>query len=131
MKEIPKENLIIRESFKLPFSGGDIWGEELDGLNIHTDIVIQKFLKDMAIIRKPSSPGLIAIHLNQTLVNQYLADVIVTELAKANHSIFKVVFVGLSHSAKKLVKTLLKEKNVLFVYDFYNDYEKAKEWLVG
>ena len=34
MKEILKEDLIIRNSFKLPFSGSEIWSEELDRLNI-------------------------------------------------------------------------------------------------
>lgn len=69
MKKISKENIIIRNSFKLPFSGSEIWGEELDGLNIYTDVVIGKFLKDIVTIRKPSSPSLIAIHLNETLVD--------------------------------------------------------------
>lgn len=41
-----KEKLILRDSFKLPFSGGEIWSEELDGLNVHTDIVTEKFLKE-------------------------------------------------------------------------------------
>jgi hypothetical protein len=31
MKVIPTDKLIIRKSFKLPYSGGEIWGEELDG----------------------------------------------------------------------------------------------------
>ena len=131
MKEIPKENLIIRESMKLPFSGSEIWGEELDALNIHTDVVIDKFLRDMVTIRKPSSPGLIAIHLNETLVNECLVNVIVTELAKAKQSVHKVVFVGLKHTAQKLMKSTLQKENVSFAYSFYNDYEKAKEWLVN
>ena len=130
MKEIPREKLIIRKSFKLPFSGGEIWGEELDRLNIHTDVVIEKFLKDMVTIRMPSSPGLIALHLNDTLVDEGLANVIVTELAKAKQAVHKVVFVGLNHTAKKLMKAILEKESVSFAYSFNNDYEKAKEWLV-
>lgn len=131
MKEIPKENLIIRESFKLAFYGSEIWGEELDGLNIYADVVIEKFLKDIEIIRKPSSPGLIAIHLNETLVEERLTNLIVTELVKAKQSVYKVVFVGLNHIARKLMKSMLEKESVSFAYSFNNDYEKAKEWLVN
>lgn len=131
MKKIPKESLIIRESFKLAFSGAEIWSEELDGLNIYTDVVIEKFLKDMMTIRRPSSTGLIAIHLNETLVETYLANIIVTELAQAKQAVHKVVFVGLNHTAGKLIKSMLEKERVSFAYSFNNDYEKAKEWLVN
>lgn len=130
MKKILKENLIIRNSFKLPFSGGEIWGEELDGLNIYTDVVIDKFLRDMVTIRKPSSPGLIAIHLNETLVEASLVNIIVTELKKADNSIQKVVFVGLNRTSQKLMKSSIELVGVSFAYAFINDYEKSKEWLV-
>lgn len=130
MKKISKENLIIRNSFKLPFSGAEIWSEELDGLNIYTDIVIDKFLRDMVTIRKPSSPGLIAIHLNETLVEESLVNIIVTELKKAENSIQKVVFVGFNRTSKKLMKSLIEIEGVSFAYAFISDYEKAKEWLV-
>ena len=128
MKKILKENLIIRNSFKLPFSGGEIWGEELDGLNIYTDVVIDKFLRDMVTIRKPSSTGLIAIHLNETLVEERLINIIVTELKKAENSIQKVVFVGLTSTSKNLMKSSIAGAS--FAYAFINDFEKAKEWLV-
>ncbi|MBL4938574.1 hypothetical protein JK636_22985 [Clostridium sp. YIM B02515] len=130
MKKILKENLIIRNSFKLPFSGSEIWGEELDGLNIYTDVVIDKFLRDMVTIRKPSSPGLIAIHLNETLVEENLVNIIVTELKKAENSVQKVVFVGLNRTSQKLMKSSMEILGISFVYAFINDYEKAKEWLV-
>ncbi len=131
MKKILKEDLIIRNSFKLPFSGTEIWGEELDGLNIYTDVVIDKFLKDMATIRKPSSPGLIAIHLNETLVEERLVNIIVSELKEAEKSIQKVVFVGLDRTSQKLMKSFIEIVGVSFAYAFFTDYEKAKEWLVG
>ncbi len=131
MKKILKEDLIIRNSFKLPFSGSEIWGEELDGLNIYTDVVINKFMRDMVTIRKPSSPGLIAIHLNETLVEENLVNIIVTELKKAENSIQKVVFVGLNRTSQKLMKASIEIVGVSFVYTFINDYEKAKEWLVN
>ncbi|HEY5560374.1 MAG TPA: hypothetical protein VIK72_01225 [Clostridiaceae bacterium] len=130
MKKISKENLIIRDSFQLSFSSSEIWCEELDALNLYTDVVIEKFLKDMITIRRPSSPGLIVIHLNETLVGKDLVNVIITELTKAEHSINKVAFVGLNHTAKKLMEFALGKASVSFSYGFHSDYEKAKEWLV-
>ncbi len=131
MKKILKENIIIRNSFILPFSGCEIWCEELDCLNIYTDVVIDKFLKDMVTIRKPSTPSLIAIHLNETLVEASLANIIVSELKKSENSIQKVVLVGLDRTSQKLMKSLMETVGVSFAYAFINDYEKAKEWLVG
>lgn len=130
MKKISKENIIIRNSFKLLFSDAEIWSEELDGLNVYTDVIIEKFLEDMVTIRKPSSPGLIAIHLNETVVDKCLVNIIVAELKKVEHPIQKVVFVGLNRTAQKIAKLSIKIAGVSFLYAFINDYEKAKEWLV-
>jgi len=130
MKKISREMIIIRDSFKLPFLGSDIWCEELDGLNVYTDVVIDKFSKDMVTIRKPSSPSLIAIHLNETLVDESLVNIIVTELKKAEHSIQKVGFVGLNRTSQKLMKYSIEIASGSFACGFINDYEKAKEWLV-
>lgn len=131
MKKVSKENIIIRDSFKLAFSGGEIWCEELDALNVYTDVVTEKFLKDMVSIRKVSSPGLIAIHLNETLVDETLVSVIAEELKNAENAIQKVVFIGLDRAAQKLMKSTMGKNVVSFAYTFYSDYEKAKEWLVS
>lgn len=131
MKKIEKDNLVIRNSFQLAYAGSEIWCEELDALSIHTDVVSEKFLKDMVTIRKPSTPGLIAIHLNETLVDNDLVNIIVPELKKSENSIHKVVFIGLNRSAQKIMKSTLEKAGVSFAFNFYSDYEKAKEWLVN
>lgn len=130
MKRIEKQDLIIRESMKLAFAGGELWGEELDSLSIHTDIVKEKFLRDMAVIRRPSSPSLIAVHLKDTLVTQQLAELIVSELSQASRFIRKLAFVGLDRDAKRLVMRLMKQHPHNFAVNYMVDYEKAKEWLV-
>ncbi|GMQ64512.1 hypothetical protein [Vallitalea maricola] len=131
MKSISKEDLIIRESMQLSFAGSDIWCIELDSLNVYTDIVIDKFLKDMVIARKRSSPSLIVIHLNKTLMKIELIGVIASELKKAENAVCRVVFVGLDRSNQRLIKKALKKESVSFAYGFNNNYEKAKEWLVS
>lgn len=131
MKFIDKDLLIIRESFAMYYGGGQIWFEQLDALSVHKDIVKEKFLKDLEVIRRPSAPAFLAINLNETLVDEEIAGVITDGLCKVERRIIKVVFVGLSRDGKKLMKKALKSyMEDKFVYHFMDDYEKAKEWLV-
>jgi hypothetical protein len=130
IKVIPKENLIVRESFQLPYGGGEIWFEQLDALSIYTDLVKDKFLKDMESIRRPSNSAFIAVNLCETLVDQELADMIVESLIDVNRRIIKVAFVGLNKEGKHIFKSLLKKQDCSFGYALINDYEKAKQWLI-
>ena len=133
MKIISKEDLIVRESMSMFFGGGEIWFEQLDALSIHKDIILDKFIKDMESIKRPSSPALIGINLDESIVDKEIADTIINNLSQSNRFVRKVVFVGLNSKGKKLIKQSI-EKNINplgFVYTFINDYEKAKEWLVN
>ena len=132
MKLIPREKLIVRESFSMPFQGGDIWFEQLDALSIHKELVMEKFHKDMETIRRPSTTGLIAVNLNETEVDSDMAQQILTCLAE-EAKLKKVVFVGLNRKIKVYLKKYLSQNqsHVSFVCNFIDDYEKAKLWLVG
>ncbi len=131
MKYIDRDQLIIRESFAMYFGGGQIWFEQLDALSVHKDIVKEKFIKDLEVIRRPSAPAFLAVNLNETLVDEDIAGMIVTGLRMVERRILKVVFVGLNKEGKKLLKKALRNfTEDKFVYQFINDYEKAKEWLV-
>ena len=133
MKIIPKEDLIVRESMSLFFGGGEIWFEQLDALSIHKDIILDKFMKDMETIKRPSSPALIGINLDETFVDKEIADTIISKLSQASQFVRKVVFVGLDSKGKKQMKKSIDNNLVpiRFVYTFINDYELAKEWLVN
>lgn len=50
---------VKKESFVLPFAGGEIWFEHLDGIYQYTDLAVQKLRADAEIFRRPSSPGYI------------------------------------------------------------------------
>lgn len=129
IKEIPREKLIIRPSMPMFFGGGEIWFEQLDALSVYTDIVTEKFLVDMKDIVRPSTPSRIAVNLNETLDDENVAEVICGGLSSAGKNVQRVVFVGLDRNGKKLVERFLPETQ--FIYAFIDDYEKAKEWLVG
>lgn len=130
VKVIPREELIIRESMKLAYCGGEIWFEQLDSLSVYKDIVIEKFTKDMEYMKRPSYPAFIAVNLCNTLVDLEIAELIIKGLTRIERVILKLVFVGLCKADKKLIKSLLKEHRHTFVYAFIDDYEKAKEWLI-
>lgn len=132
MKYIDKKDLIVRESFSMAYKGGEIWFEQLDALSVHADIVMEKFSRDLNLIKRPSLTGLIAVNINETLINEDMAETIVKEFTNLT-KIRKVVFVGVTREIKKIMKQfLIKEAfNLKFIYTFIDDYEKAKEWLVS
>lgn len=103
----------------------------LDGLNVYKDIARDKFLDDVKIIKRPSSPSLIAVHLYRTQLEDELANVIITKLHDAGNSVRKVAFVGLTRKGIKLVRSIIKKINITFISNFFSDYEKAMLWLVG
>lgn len=133
MNTIPRDKLIVRKSFAMAFAGGEIWFEQLDALSVYKDIIKEKFTEDLKTIRRPSSPSLIAINLNETVVDGEIVSLIISGLYDARKYIRKVVFVGLEGSGKSLVKAAVKQiqSPMEFAYIFINDYEKAKEWLVN
>ncbi len=132
MKHIDKKDLIVRESFSMAYKGGEIWFEQLDALSVHTDIVMEKFSRDLLFMKRPSLTGLIAVNINETLINEDMAEIIIREFIHIT-KIRKIVFVGAAKETKKFMKHILKREiiNIKFIYTFIDDYEKAKEWLVS
>jgi len=133
MKIIPKEDLIVRESISMFFGDGEIWFEQLDALSIYKDVILDKFLKDMETIKRPSSSAFIGINLNESLVDKEIADTIISNLSLADQFVRKVAFIGLDSKGVKQMKQSIvnNHKPIVFVFTFINDYEKAKEWLVN
>ena len=130
VKEIPTDKLIVRPSIKLAFMGGEIWFEQLDSLSIHTELAMDKFLSDLKQIRKISSPSRIAVNVNETLVTDEFADILVNELCSSDKFITKLVFVGTDFETKRKIKKRFNKKYCSFPVGFINDYEKAKIWLM-
>lgn len=130
MKKINRDKLLISKSMILPFNGNHIFYSSLDGLNVYDDIAKDKFLDDIKLIKRPSSPSLVAVHLYKTHLEEELANIIITKLHDSGNSVRKVAFVGLTKKGIKLVRSIIKKINVAFISNFFSDYEKAKLWLV-
>lgn len=127
-----KNNVIVRESFSMAYMGGEIWFCQLDALYDRKELVLEKFRRDMDSIRKPSATGLIGINLNQTAVDKDMAVEIASCLIEFQ-KLRKVVFVGVDRKIKNSIKEYFgcNGGNISFAWNFIDDFEKAKLWLVG
>lgn len=130
MKRIPKDQLVIRQSFSLFYAGGEIFCEELDALSIYTDIVQDKFSKDLEQISRPSCPCFIAVNLTDTLVDEATAKVIVDGLIGVEKPLKRIAFIGLDGHTRRILNAMRKEKSCPFSYAYFNGTEDAKRWLI-
>lgn len=124
-----REKLIIRDSFSLPYRGGEIFGIELDALYVYRDIVKEKLLHDMETVRRPSTSSKIGVNLLQTEVDEDLARCIASQFASVNKAGMQVAFVVDRHG-ERLLRLALNDSQALFCRHFFRGYEAAKEWLI-
>lgn len=110
------------------FVGAEICFEHLDGIYEYTDLAIEKSENDYFEFNRPSMPSLIAINLDETLVDDKLIYAVAEKLLNSDKQFMRVVFVGINISVKRKIKKALLETS--FALNFINDFEKAKEWLV-
>ena len=125
------ENLpgVKKKSFVLPFSGGEIWFEHLDGMYQYTDLVMNKPKNDSRIFLLPSNPSHIGFVLDETLETN-LAQEIANLLCDGRKRFMRVCFIGTDRKIQRMIRGALKNKSS-FAFSFINDFEQAKEWLVS
>ena len=61
---------VKKKSFVLPFRGGEIWFEHLDGMYQYTDLVLEKLKRDRMVFLLPSKPSQIAFVLDETVITK-------------------------------------------------------------
>jgi len=122
--------LIIRESFSLPFRGGEIWCEHLDGLSDRLDIVEEKFNRDLRAILRPSTSALIALDIYGTRLDQRVAGLIIEKLAAAGPKVRRMAIIGASRAVSRILKDSLKRERPRFAVRFVDGFELGKEWLI-
>ncbi len=125
-KELPG---VKKKSFALPFRGGEIWFEHLDGMYQYTELVLEKLKNDSDIFLLPSKPANIAFVMDETLITENVIDEIVRLLCSDRKKFMRVCFTGTDRKSKRLLKYALCNKGT-FAVAFINDTEKAKEWLI-
>lgn len=119
-----------KKSFALPFRGGEIWFEHLDGMYQYTELVLEKLRKDSHTFLLPSKPAYIAFVLDETLITENLIDEIVHLLCNERKQFMRVCFIGTDRKSKRLIRHALSDRAV-FSAAYINNTEKAKEWLIS
>ena len=120
---------VRKKSFILPYAGGEIWFEHLDGIYQYTELAIQKLRMDTAVFRRPSSPGYIIFVLDETSITEELISEIADALIKPGKQFMRVAFAGADRlSCRKLKKVLYGHSLII---KFFDGIEPAKEWLLG
>lgn len=119
---------VRKKSFILPFAGGEIWFEHLDGIYQYTGLAIQKLRTDTAAFRRPSSPGYIAFVLDETIITEELICEIADSLINPGKQFMRAAFVGADGPSRKKLKKLLYGHG--FAIKFFDGIEPAKEWLI-
>ena len=118
-----------KKSFVLPFNNGEIWFEHLDGMYQYDQLVRNKLKEDSKEFLLPSKPSAIGIVLDETNVTNEIADDLISVLLETDKVIQRVCFIGTDKKIRKMFVERLKKSNK-FQYNFINDLEKAKEWLI-
>ncbi|MGN0493667.1 MAG: hypothetical protein ACI4F7_08475 [Acutalibacteraceae bacterium] len=121
---------VKKKSFVLPFRGGEIWFEHLDGMYQYTDLVLEKLKNDSHIFLLPSKPSQIGFVLDETLITKAIVEKIVKLLCDERKGFMRVCFIGTDRKIQQMFRGALKDKSC-FAFSFINDFEKAKEWLVS
>ena len=117
-----------KKSFVLPFAGGEIWFEHLDGIYEHEALVIEKLKKDIPQFSKPSMTSNIGFVLNETTVTAPIIEEICDALLHHGKRFMRVGFIGTDRKTSHTLKNELYGHG--FSLGFFSDFEKAKEWLV-
>lgn len=125
------ENLpgVKKASFSLPYRGGEIWFEHLDGMYQYTELVLKKLHGDSAAFLSPSAPSQIGFVLTETLITPELADAITKLLCKGPKKFTRVRFICADRRAQRLLHQALNLQS-LFAFSFVHDFELTKEWLI-
>lgn len=119
---------VRKKSFILPYAGGEIWFEHLDGIYQYTELAIEKLRKDTATFRRPSAPGYITFVLDETSITEELISEIADALMKPGKQFMRVAFVGADRLSCRKLKKLLYGHG--FAIKFFDGIEPAKEWIL-
>ena len=116
-----------KQSFALPYRGGMIWFEHLDGLGPHTDLAREKLMQDRSALLSPSGPGLVCVALTETRVDDALADELMDALLHGGKRFTRVCVVGADFRARRRFRRAAGNAVPLA---FLPGLERAKEWLI-
>lgn len=117
-----------KKSFLLPYAGGEIWFEHLDGIYDNENLVLEKLTADRPLFSRPSQTSSIGFVLDETVVTETIIGAIADALLNTQKRFLRVCFIGTDRKTEKALKKALKIKP--FALAFINDFDEAKDWLI-
>ena len=75
---------INKRSFELNYNGGTIWCEHLDGMGVHEQKVLDKFLEDKRVFSRPSVSAFMIINLDNTVITEKIINTIVDTIMNSD-----------------------------------------------
>lgn len=124
------KDLYLRKSFAISHNDGEMWAANLDALGDHPDVLQRRWDEDIAVLRRASSPGVVAVNLCQTAVSAAQADRMMADLQAARPRVTRVAFIGADRAGLKNLKDAQKRHQVTFVHHYFKDFVVAKDWLI-
>ena len=121
---------VKKKSFVLPYGGGEIWFEHLDGMYQFTDLVLAKLENDSHFFLLPSKPAHISFVLDETLITKAVVDEIARLLCDTPKKYMRVCFIGTDRKIQGLFRRALRGRS-RFAFSFFFDFDMAKEWPVS
>ena len=116
-----------KQSFALPYRGGMIWFEHLDGLGSRMDLAREKLMRDRPQLLSPTGPGQVCVVLNETRVDAALADALMAALCRGGKRFTRVCLVGADLRTRRRIRRAAEDT---FPLAFLPGLEQAKEWLI-
>ena len=124
------KDLYLRKSFAISHNDGQMWAANLDALGDHPDVLLRRWEEDIAVLLRPSSPGVAAVNLCQTAVSAQQADRMMADLQAAGPRVTRVAFIGADRAAGKNLRDAAKRQGATFVHQYFKDFVVAKDWLI-
>ncbi|MGN0779361.1 MAG: hypothetical protein ACI4MJ_09460 [Aristaeellaceae bacterium] len=116
-----------KQSFALPYRGGMIWFEHLDGLGPHTALAREKLAQDAPRMLSPTGPGQVCVMLDRTRLDHALLAQLADMLLRGGKRFTRVVVVGAGLRARRWLRRAMGSA---FPLAFFRDVELAKAWLI-
>ena len=113
-----------KKSFSLPYHGGEIWCEHLDGMT--AELAVSKLEGDLAQLTRPSTSTRIALNVQETPIEPSLIDAISSAFFLKRPT--RVAFVGVDAKNRRRFQRELE--GAAFPMAFFDDFEEAKQWLI-
>lgn len=118
-----------KKSFALPYNGGEIWFEHLDGIFGFEELVLEKLSCDAEHFTKPSASAYVCFVFDETEVTEKIIEAVKTAVCGRGKRFLKIAFVGLDgQNVRKFRKDLAGNG---FETGFLKGLEDAKEWLLA